>query len=152
MDAITRRHFLGMLSAIPFLVPIALELQAEPESADVHFLKSGDYMLGVGDSTIPASRNDTGLRGTNQAFTQAKLVRCREKPGDYGLTLEGEFESEEANFSWSEIALYYNGRFIRRKLFNGGIKCINQIWNIQYNLDIDMPLQKIFGSAKGEKW
>jgi hypothetical protein len=66
--------------------------------------------IGVGDGTASASRDQTGLQGTNKYYKLVDSAPVIEQdtgvsPPTYRITFVATFGSDEANFSWNEATV-----------------------------------------------
>lgn len=67
--------------------------------------------IGVGDGTAPASRDQTGLQGTNKYYkgmdSGYPIVEedTSVSPSTYRAVFQSTFGSGEANFSWNELTV-----------------------------------------------
>ena len=106
---LTRREFIinlsiGSLIWINCRDPIYKTL-IRPRAAE-----QGHMAIGVGNSSLADSRHDIDLLGNLTYYKEARFMLDEGK-----LIAEAFFDFHEANFEWSEVALFIHGICARRK-------------------------------------
>lgn len=106
---LTRREFIinlpaALLISTNYRDPI-YESLVRPAAAE-----QGDVVIGVGNSSLADSRHDIDLLGNLTYYKEARFMLDEGK-----LIAEAFFDFHEANFEWSEVALFIHGICARRK-------------------------------------
>lgn len=131
-----RRDFIRLVAGVPLLGALSVEMMSRPcgyDATGAYRIKSKCYVIGVGDSNVAASMHDTDLLGNFRAYVPTHSVSV----DDAGqLVFAATFGLNEANFHWNEMALFANGRCVRRKVIDQGIKRLGQTWFILYKLEL----------------
>jgi len=93
--------------------------------------------IGVGDGTAVASRDQTGLQGTNKYWKLVDSAPAIEEdtsvsPSTYRITFIATFGGDEANFAWNEMTVVNaandNGQNLNRLVQSFGTKASGQTW------------------------
>jgi len=93
--------------------------------------------IGVGDGTASASRDQTGLQGTNKYWKLVDSAPAIEEdtgvsPSTYRISFTATFEGTEANFEWNEMTVVNaaddTGQNLNRIVQSFGTKASGQTW------------------------
>jgi len=94
--------------------------------------------IGVGDGTVGASRDQTGLQGTNKAFAPMDsgypVVEqdTSVSPSTYRVVFQATFGGDVANFTWNEATVVNapddTGQNLNRLVGSFGTKASGQTW------------------------
>jgi hypothetical protein len=118
-----RRDFIKLVAGVPFLDALALEVNTSPDlynPAGKFLIESDQYVIKVSDGE--------GL----EAQSPARSIYV-DKNGH--LKFSTTFDVNEANFEWREMALFINGRCVKRDTRYQGKKTPGQSWTISFDID-----------------
>lgn len=101
--------------------------------------------LGVGDSSTAAAATQTDLQASTNKHREAMDATYPQHTDGTGsssnaqITYKSTFETGDANFTWSEWAIFNAaaaGRMLNRKVFSGGTKTSSDTWTLTVTITL----------------
>jgi hypothetical protein len=106
---------------------------------------NGNAYLGVGDDSTAAAATQTDLVAATNKHREAMDATYPVHSDGTGsssnatITYKSTFETGDANFTWSEWALFNastSGRMLNRKVFSGGTKTSADAWSLTVTITL----------------
>jgi hypothetical protein len=101
--------------------------------------------LGVGDDSTAAAATQTDLQAATNKHREAMDATYPLHTDGTGsssnavITYKSTFETGDANFTWSEWAIFNassSGRMLNRKVFSGGTKTSAEAWSLTVSITL----------------